>query len=123
MTNRSALESADLTEIAPNPSATPTPSYGDLVTQLLTVNDAIVSSRKSGHLPNRSPATTDPPPNPTNNNLRSPGPVRTHARNGKIARLPHAIREEVNQMLRNGVRYDSILKHLAELSQTAISKN
>src|SRR4051794_37418330 len=123
MTNLTVIEPTDVTEIARNPSATPTPSYQDLLNQLLTVHDTIVSSRKPADPLTLSAVSTttatDPPPPCTDDSL----PVRAHARNGKIARLPHTVREEVNQMLRNGVRYDSILQHLTELGHAAISKN
>lgn len=47
----------------------------------------------------------------------------TQTRTGKIARLPHDIRELVNQMLRAGRRYSEIAAKLAELAHPGISIN
>src|SRR5437867_161098 len=37
-----------------------------------------------------------------------------HPRNGKVARLPEAIREQINQMLDDGFRYRAIIEKLSE---------
>ena len=49
--------------------------------------------------------------------------VPSHTRNGKIARLPLEIREQVNQVLRSGLTYAHILSKLAELGHPGISIN
>jgi hypothetical protein len=39
---------------------------------------------------------------------------RQHPRNGKVARLPHALREQINQMIDDGFPYKAILEKLQE---------
>src|SRR5205809_4248008 len=43
------------------------------------------------------------------------------SRNGKIARLPHPIREQVNRLLRNGNTYSNIISDLATMGYPGIS--
>src|SRR5205809_3207986 len=50
-------------------------------------------------------------------------PVTLSSRNGKIARLPLDIRENVNSMLRNNFRHATIVQKLAELGYPGISVN
>ena len=42
-------------------------------------------------------------------------------RNGKVARLPDEVREEVNQKLRDGLAYPAIAEHLAALGHPGVS--
>ncbi len=44
-----------------------------------------------------------------------------HARNGKVARLPHEIRQIVNTMLNDGHPYPAIVRRLAELGYPALT--
>src|ERR1700679_838751 len=57
----------------------------------------------------------------TCNDVIEPAPVPAarsgRARNGKIARLPHTIRETLNERLRDGVPYDSLLSWLNSLPE------
>jgi hypothetical protein len=49
-------------------------------------------------------------------------PLTRHKRqrNGKIARLPEAIRERINVMIEDGVRYRDIIKALAQPGSPAL---
>jgi hypothetical protein len=47
------------------------------------------------------------PPNP-----QSPSPTHDHRRNGKVAKLPKATRDHINQMLEDGLTYTQIIDHL-----------
>ena len=50
-------------------------------------------------------------------------PVKPPTRVGKIARLPHDLRETVNGMLRGGFRYRDIAAHLNDLGHPGITEN
>jgi len=53
------------------------------------------------------PHTTDPEP-------PSPDPVSTHRPRGKIARLPKNVRDQLNQMIQDGVQYKDIKQQLGD---------
>src|SRR3954469_4373071 len=70
------------------------------------------------------------PPNPNaavrpDGGLSSPNAAARrstrHTRHGKIARLPHAVRERVNRLLNDGVSYPAIIGHLAEVGFPGIT--
>ena len=65
--------------------------------------------------------------NPSDPPLPSPcslfPPVKPPTRVGKIARLPHDLRETVNGMLRGGFRYRDIAAHLNDLGHPGITEN
>ena len=69
----------------------------------------------NGPQPGQSLSPPPPPPPPVNNPLTT--------RTGKIARLPHEIREKVNSMLRNSCQHAGIVQKLAELGYPGISVN
>src|SRR4051812_15417975 len=56
------------------------------------------------------------PSQPSTLNSQPPSGTRT----GKVARLPVDVRETVNRMLENGVRFNDIIKHLDELGYPGI---
>src|SRR4051794_10665399 len=48
-------------------------------------------------------------------------PVRRHVRNGKVARLPAAIRESINVMLNNSETYSAVARKLEEMGYPGVS--
>jgi hypothetical protein len=44
-------------------------------------------------------------------------------RNGKVARLPHALREQVNRMIEDGVPYQAIIQNLGEAGKHLTEQN
>jgi hypothetical protein len=43
-----------------------------------------------------------------------PGPTYTHTRTGKIARLPKTVRDQINQMMLDGVPFAKIIENIGE---------
>ena len=58
------------------------------------------------------PSTLSPPPSPL---APPPSPEPRHRRNGFVARLPKSTRDQVNQLLLDGVPYSEILLRLGDL--------
>ena len=65
---------------------------------------------------NRQPATSDPGKSKTKTQKRA-------TRNGNVARLPKAIRDQLNQMLLDGVPYPQIIQRLGEPAHSLSTKN
>ena len=75
------------------------------------------------HEPATADASSHPPILPSLD-LLPPPPVKTsRTRVGKIARLPHDLRETVNAMLRGGFAYRDIAAHLRDLGHPGITEN
>jgi len=112
--------------------------------------EALARAQAAPAIPDSVSAQTQPPaPQPLANDSMNPGPAPTadlhpnekkiileieppsfpslpppsRVRTGKIARLPEAIRTEVNHLLRHAVPYPDIVKHLEELGYPGISIN
>ena len=91
------------------PSETPTPAAVTLdPDQPATCNLQPEIPGSDAQPPNSQPTVSPSAPG------APPSPKYTHRRNGTVAQLPHTVREQINQMLLDGVTYAGVIERLGD---------
>src|ERR1043165_1908253 len=70
------------------------------------------------------PHNTEPATRSTPSSIQHPlSSIRPRTRNGKVARLPYAVRDMINRMLRNNIPHSQIVEALEELNFRVTERN